>query len=117
MEPMAQPLNEAQRRRAANEALFRQVNERLEELNEAFESMTKTFSVVCECDDQECMEQIELTRDEYERVRADSSCFVVVRGHESPDVESVVADRDGWRVVKKRPGAPAEYAEATDPRA
>jgi hypothetical protein len=115
---MAPPeaLNESQGRRAANEALFRQVNERLEELNDAFEPMTKTFSVLCECDDATCMEQIELSRDAYERVRAGASHFIVVRGHESQDVEVVITDRGGWLVVKKRSGAPASYAEATDPR-
>src|SRR5439155_2764393 len=100
-----------QRRRATNEALFRQVNERLEALNEAFEPVTKSFSVVCECHDAMCVDQVELSRDDYERVRDDPTHFVVVRGHESLDVEDVVAERDGWLVVKKRPGAPAAYAE------
>lgn len=109
-------LSESQRRRAANEALFRQVNEGLEALNDAFEPMTKSFSVLCECDDSACIEQIELTRDDYERTRANGAHFVLVPGHESPDVERVVAERDGWLVVEKRPGEPAAYAEATDPR-
>ena len=108
--------DERQRRRAENEALFRQINERLESVNEAFGSVTGTFSVLCECDDVGCLEQIELAVADYERVRSDSLLFVVVRGHASPDVEDVVSEVDGWQVVRKRPGTPADFAAATDPR-
>jgi hypothetical protein len=108
--------DEHQRRRAENEALFRQINERLESVNEAFGSVTGTFSVLCECDDAGCLEQIELEVYEYEQIRSDSSLFVVVRGHASPDVEDVVSELHGWQVVRKRPGTPANFASATDPR-
>lgn len=99
-----------------NEALFREVNERIEDLNKTFAVLTETFLVVCECGDGTCVEQIELQTGDYERVRRDGATFIVVPGHELPDVEDVVDRRDGYVVVRKREGGPAELAEALDPR-
>ena len=117
MEQGREELEPRQRRKAENEALFRKVNEELETLNEAFGSITGTFAVVCECDDIECTEQVEVDRARYEEVRSDPTLFIVVRGHNDESVEDVVGDADGWQIVRKRPGAPAEFAAATDPRA
>ena len=41
---------------------------------------------------------------------------MVVPGHERSEIEDVVAERDGWLVVRKR-GEAAEIAADTDPRA
>jgi hypothetical protein len=53
---------------ARNEALFREVNERIAESAERFDSERAEF--VCECADQEGTERVEATLVEYERVRA-----------------------------------------------
>lgn len=37
-------------------------------------------------------------------------------GHDVPETETVVDRRDGFWVVRKDPGGPAELARATDPR-
>ena len=99
-----------------NEALFREVNERIETVNEAFSNVTETFAVVCECGDSRCVEQISLAPAEYEAVRRDATKFIVRPGHDSPDVEEVVARADEYHVVKKHSGAPSALAEATDTR-
>jgi hypothetical protein len=39
----------------------------------------------------------------------------VVKGHDIPDLETVIAERQNYDVVRKRPGSPAEIAEATEP--
>ncbi len=109
-------LDDAQRRRAKNEALFRRINERLESLNEAFGTVSNTFSVVCECDDAACAAEIRLTNEQYEQIRADPTKYIVLAGHETDGVERVVGGTDEWHVVKKQPGEPAAIAEATDPR-
>ena len=109
-------MDERERRIGLNEALFREVNVRLDEVNEAFSSFTGTMSIVCECGDATCIEQISIAEREYQAVRAEPADFVIVRGHEAPDVEAVVDDRNGYVVVRKRPGDPARLARETDPR-
>ena len=100
-----------------NEAVFREVNERVREVSDAFVDTADTpLPLACECGDATCVERFEMSRDEYEELRADASLFAVVPGHEAPDVEDVVARRGEYDVVRKRPGGPRDLAEATDPR-
>jgi|SRR5918999_477940 hypothetical protein len=109
-------VDDRQRRRALNEAAFRQINERLRSLNEAFGEFSGRFSVVCECDDSACVDEISMTPAEYEGVRSKPVLFFVRPGHQSPAVETVVEERGEYYVVRKHEGEPAEIAEATDPR-
>ncbi len=101
-------------RLARNEALFRSVNERVEEVVQP--GPTEAIDFLCECGDTECVEKITLTREEYESVRMDGAQFAIVAGHEIPAIESVVRRADGFLVVRKHP-AEAEIARETDPRA
>jgi len=109
-------MDDRKRRIGENEVLYRTVNERIEELNEAFGQVTETMSVVCECGIGTCAEQIEISMADYERVRAESTHFIVIPGHEIADVEEVVEQRGTYDVVRKRDGGPAELARAHDPR-
>jgi hypothetical protein len=52
---------------------------------------------------------------QYEAVRAVATQFVVIPGHERPEVEDVVDAAENWLVVRKR-GEAAEIAAGTDPR-
>jgi hypothetical protein len=97
-----------------NEALFREVNERIEDLADKFN--IGTLDAVCECGDAACADRIEITHGDYEAMRADPTLFAVVPGHELTDVERVVERREGYVVVAKDPGLPAEVARAADPR-
>jgi hypothetical protein len=99
-----------------NEAVFRDVNERIQDVATAFNLTTEPLDLICECGDAACVARISLTRDEYEDVRADSHLFAVSPGHVAPDVEEVVDQRRGYDVVRKFKGVPAEVAEKTDPR-
>jgi hypothetical protein len=100
-----------------NEALYRSINEKIEDLNASFGMVAESMAVVCECGQLECAQQIELAMPTYERVRSDPTLFVVVPGHEIPDVETVVEEQSGFNVIRKDPGGPAEVARNTDPRA
>lgn len=115
---MSQPVtvDERGRRLAHNEALFRDVNERLQDLNETFSGMTGVMEIVCECGSLECAEMLSITPAEYERVRSDGTWFAVVAGHEVEAVEIVVEHTANYEVVQKRAGAPAQQAIAEDPR-
>jgi hypothetical protein len=109
-------MDERERRIGANEILYRTVNEKIEGLNAAFGTLTETMTVVCECGDESCAEQIELDVSTYERVRADPTLFVILPGHAEPDVESVVERGDGFEIVRKDAGEAAELAAEHDPR-
>jgi hypothetical protein len=106
---------ERARRIGLNEALFREVNERVTDLAQRFDPAGR-LALVCECGAVECAEGIRVDRDEYELVRADPRLFMVLAGHELEGVEDVVERRAGYVVVRKREGEPAHVAESTDPR-
>ena len=99
-----------------NEALFREVNERIERVSEALQATTERLAILCECGDPECVERIEVALPEYERVRADSELFFVRSGHEQPDVEDIVEQHGEYDVVRKKPGPAAELARELDER-
>jgi len=107
---------ERERRVGQNEALFRQVNDRVEDLNAAFATMTRVFDVVCECGSTDCMAQVAVPRDAYERVRAEPTWFIMRPGHEVADVEHVIEEHGGYNVVRKDKGLPEEIARQTDLR-
>lgn len=103
-----------QRRVAANESAFREVNEAIERgLWPGEEDSLVAFR--CECASLDCAQLLELTLNEYERIRAESRRFLLVRGHELPEVETVVEIKERYVVVEKRAVA-GEQAEASDPR-
>ena len=108
--------DERMQRVGRNEALYRQVNERIEDLNEAFATLTDDFAVVCECGDLDCAEQIKVSRDDYERVRANADHFIIKPGHEVPDVEQSLEEHGDYIVIKKHAGPPRRAAEEMDPR-
>jgi hypothetical protein len=104
------------RKLGRNEALFRQVNERLRELSEGFSVVAERAEFICECPDERCTEPIQLTLDEYERVRSDSRWFVVVREHMRPEVENVVWEIGKRLVIVEKPPELADQSVADDPR-
>jgi hypothetical protein len=98
-----------EKRLAMNEALFRDVNERIREISDAFDQKDATYDFLCECSDPGCTERVVLTRAEYEDVRSDSTRFVVAKGHALHEVESVVKRAKDHVVVEKE-GAAADVA-------
>jgi hypothetical protein len=107
--------HERELRAARNQSLFRSINRRLEALNEAFESVTQTFTIACECADQGCVTMVEIEPAAYEAVRAEPRRFVVCRGHIFPEVEKVVGEEQGYVIVEKT-GAAGEFAETLEER-
>jgi hypothetical protein len=100
-------------RLARNEALFRSVNERVEEVVQP--GRDEEIDFLCECGDSDCVEKVTLTRTEYENVRTDARQFAVLPGHDIPEIELVVRRMDRFLVVQKLPEE-AQIAEQTDPR-
>ena len=97
-----------------NEALFREVNERVREKAEGAAS-EDTFDYLCECANADCTFRITLSLAQYENVRADPTQFAVLPLHFTPEVETLVSENEGYWLVKKI-GEAAEYVEQLDPR-
>jgi len=97
-----------------NEALFREINERIEAGQWPGEESERT-AFRCECSMLGCNLLVELTLREYEEVRASPRQFVLVPGHEIPAVEEVVRRAPGFVVVEKI-GEAGAVAESSDPR-
>ena len=95
-----------------NEALFREVNERVRELDED-DGRNGFLTIVCECGAEECTAELEIERSAYGQLREDPALFAIARGHEAPDVEDVVEQNDQYDVVRKRPGRPEQIAKET----
>ena len=106
---------ERDKRLAANESIFREINEQQEAGHQRF-GLTGPQEFVCECADVSCTERVHLTRDDYEGIRSNPRRFVIVRGHDVPDIEDVVEAHGDYAVVEKDSVA-AEVAEDRDPRA
>ena len=100
-------------RAARNEALFREVNERIRDVSARFEVSHGEF--VCECSDGGCTQTLTMTLDEYEAVRSRGDRFAVVAGHEDLAIERVVERKDRFTVVEKI-GESAAIAERENPR-
>ena len=98
-------------RAAQNESVFRDLNERANELAEP----ASFHLFACECDDRGCAEAVVMTAQEYEEVRADSNSFFVLPGHEEPMVDEVTEMNERYVVVRKV-GAGAAVARKLDPR-
>ena len=103
-------MDERGKRLGMNEAVFREVNERLRELGEAFSPLTEKAEFVCECGNGSCIEHIRMPLPDYEEIRANAKRFFVIKGHERPDYEKVVVEREQYVVVEKLPGGPAGLA-------
>jgi hypothetical protein len=101
-------------RQGRNESLFREVNERISELNQAFQVDGRS-DFLCECSREECKEPVSISLEEYEDVRRVPTRFITLPGHEDERIERVVSRSAGHIVVEKL-GEAADEAEDLDPR-
>jgi hypothetical protein len=109
-------MDERERRLGMNEAVFREVNERVEEIHQTLGTETETLDIICECGALTCTERISVPIAEYERARGNSTHFLLQVGHEDPTVERMIENHETWILVEKEGTDVEEIAEATDPR-
>jgi hypothetical protein len=100
-------VDERTTRSAKNEALLREVNDRIEQVGEHLRvrPADDRLDFRCECGRPECNAFVSLTVREYQHVRGDNDRFAVVPGHENPEIERVVERREHYVVVDKLPDA------------
>jgi hypothetical protein len=107
-----------EKRLAQNEALYREINERVQAIATSHPDIGNTpheYSYFCECSNADCNLQVVLPTAEYEWVRAKPTRFVVATGHDLPDIEHVVREGPGFLVIEKE-GEAGEYVAHLDPR-
>lgn len=109
-----EPSDASKERIAGNESVFRDVNERIADGRWPGEP-DGPVAFRCECGSLACNQLIEVPLAVYERVRSDPRHFVLLPGHEIPEVEVIVDAGEGYAVVEKI-GVAGEVAEANDPR-
>jgi hypothetical protein len=107
-------------RQARNEALVREVNERINTLDRGaagsgvFDGVD-TFGFHCECGrNGGCPGMVWMTLEEYEVVRAQDDRFALAPGHETDGLERVVDENERFVIVDKVDSA--EPLVADDPR-
>jgi hypothetical protein len=106
-------------RLAGNEAVFREVNERVAEVATHFievETRADPVDFTCECGRADCAQPIPLTLAEYQSVRAWPTRFVVAPEHEQPEIETIVERYPAYVIVEKVDDEAEEVARETDPR-
>jgi hypothetical protein len=84
---------------ASNEDLFRQINEKVEDL--AVRHGSESHEFLCECSDPGCSERVRVTLAEYRRVREDGARFIVAKGHVVNEIERVVESAKDHAVIEK----------------
>jgi hypothetical protein len=99
---------------ARTEAFFRSVNEGIAEASQQFEVEQAEF--LCECGDPSCTHRLEVSLDEYERVREHPTRFLVRHGHEEREVEEVVQRRRRYAIVDKVDEVAAAIVRRMNPR-
>jgi hypothetical protein len=107
-------IHEVQVKAARNQSLFREVNERVQQLKRDVHRWSE-IDFVCECADEACMAPISMPVSEYEEVRRHAERFFVRPQHLYPEVEVVLAKNDRYWTVEKIEDA-APVAAALDAR-
>jgi hypothetical protein len=108
-------MDDREKRMAQNEVLFREVNERVNDLAAGSRLVDTTHEYLCECANVDCTFRVAVDPEEYESIRRDPAQFLVLPLHFTPEVEELVAKRDAYWVVRKT-GEAADYVSHLDPR-
>jgi hypothetical protein len=106
-------------RQARNEAIHREVNERIAKMDKqavvAWASDDELFDFLCECGaGKGCDAHVRMTLADYERVRRQDDRFAVAPGHEIDEVERIVERQETFTIVDKIPEVKPYVAD--DPR-
>jgi len=108
---------ETQRRLGANEARFRDANEKIELAAIRLDGREHCYPFVCECGRIECRQMLRLSISEYEHGRSNSLWFFHAPGHAitTSGMDTVVERHPGYDIAEKH-GPAGEVAVRTDPR-
>lgn len=97
-------------RNARAQVLYREVNDHIRELDEAFQSHGRV-AVLCECG-RGCAERLQVPVGEYDRARREPTYFLVATPHIAREVDRVIEDHGSWLLVEAT-GVAAEVARGS----
>ena len=98
-----------------NEARFRVANESVTRAGQTTARPNEKIGYVCECGSGTCSASVHLSIDEYEAVRHHATRFILLPGHNIPEVERIVHEGNGYIVIEKI-GDGRKVAIDLDPR-
>lgn len=102
---------------ATNETIFRAINEWAEQSNDDRMGLDRPMdTLLCECSDRRCTQPIQISRTEYEEIRANPVRFAIALNHENPEIDRLLHENVRFATVEKFYGVGAAIAKATDPR-
>ena len=109
---------------AENEAIFRDSNQKIakgfSELKGMAQEeghldwvldMDQPVDFYCECSDENCRKRITQKPSDYLNIRKNSSQFILLPGHNIPEIERVVESADNYIVVEKYKTPPRNYGK------
>jgi hypothetical protein len=96
------------------QAVFRDINDRLAPMGGQAPESSRGF--LCECGSEVCLEMIEMTGDEYRRLRANPLRFAVMpdEQHVFAEIERVVAREDGYWIVEQHARAGSRWEASSN---
>ncbi len=98
-----------EQRMASNEVMARHFNDTIEHAAPPVGEPPHGF--ICECAGDDCAARLNITSHAYGAVREHPRRFIVLRGHEEPEIETTVEAYGNYFVVEKR-GEAGRIAEA-----
>jgi hypothetical protein len=107
MEEGIDPTSPRARRMRENEELMEELNRRMERMLEEIREDDETadaddpIAFLCECSQLDCRERVRLEPSLFDRIHRDPDQFVLVPGHEVPDIERVVDQVGDVLIVRK----------------
>jgi hypothetical protein len=89
-----------------NEELMEELNRRMERMleeirDEEDDDPDAPIAFLCECSHLDCRERIQLEPSRFDRIHRDKDVFILVPGHEIPDVERIVDQERDFLIVRK----------------
>ncbi len=85
-----------------NQRVFRSANERLQELVQRVPGDDgQLVPFLCECADDACLGRIDVTLTDYEEAHSEPGDYFILHGHLRTRGEEILAEADGYDVVRK----------------
>ena len=98
-----------------NQSLFREINERVKDLNNAFSMVLPVGEWICECANDTCVERIQMSTEEYEAVRRDGARFFVAPSHDHvlAGSQRIIERHETYWVSRRSASRASSHSEST----
>ena len=101
-------------KKTENEAVFREYNEKIQKGRDRVNKLAREdnqpdliddtnlmLQYLCECSDENCRSRIGLMLNTFNEIHTNRKWFVIVDGHESLEIETVLERRPEYTIVEK----------------